>query len=62
METAFGSRVVHATKAAKIVKAFRQAEKAGDMPEKSDPWDFIAYLADTYLMSAQPDNESDDAA
>ena len=57
METVFGTRLVDSPVAAKILKAVKQAEKAGDIPEGGDPWAFIAYLADTYLMSAQTTDE-----
>lgn len=54
METVFSTRLVDSPIAAKILKAVKQAEKAGDIPEGGDAWAFIAYLAETYLMSAEP--------
>lgn len=56
METVFGTRLVDSPVAAKIRAAVKHAEKAGELPE-GDPWAFIGYLADTYLMSTQTSDE-----
>ena len=53
IETVFGTRMVEGPVAAKILRAVKQAEKAGDTPEGAGPWAFIGYLADTYLMSSR---------
>lgn len=58
METVFGTRLVDSTVAAKVLAAVKQAEKAGDVPD-GDPWALMGYLADTYLMSQQQDEEGD---
>jgi hypothetical protein len=61
METVFGTRLVDSTVAAKVLAAVKQAEKAGDVPD-GDPWAFIGYLADTYLLSLQADDENEKAS
>ena len=61
METVFGTRLVESAVAAKVLAAVKQAEKAGDVPD-GNPWAFIGYLADTYLLSQQQDDEDDIAS
>ena len=61
METVFGTRLVDSPVAAKVLAAVKQAEKAGDVPD-GDPWAFVGYLADTYLLSQQQDDEDDIAS
>lgn len=52
METVFGTRLVDSPIAAKILKAAKHAEEAGFV-KGGDPWAFMAYLADTYLMTSE---------
>lgn len=57
IETVFGTRQVAGGTAAKIRLALKHATELGDVPN-NDPWAFMAYLADTYLMASPTTEQS----
>lgn len=61
METCFGSRLAPGKDAALILRAMKLAKEQGDLPDDSNPWEWMSSLASTYLLSAsgQVDLEHD---